>query len=167
MKGPNPKILRPLYHSRIVPNHYIALKDPKQLVFSCVIDTVISDHYPCFAIVDILKSRKHKPKFVQVYKHDPAAFLSFYDELSARFQDVPLDPDLCAGPNDNYALFESIVVDAKSKYLAPKTFRFKKYKHRLSPWITDDILHSIKYRDQLFREVRSVPNERTPIYHYL
>ena len=64
---------------------YCKLKDPKQLVFSCVIDTMISDHYPCFAIVDILKTRKHKPKIVQVYKHDPAAF---YDELSARFQKI-------------------------------------------------------------------------------
>ena len=137
---------------------YCKLKDPKQFVFSCVIDTMLSDHYPCFTIVDILKSWKHKPKFVQVYKHDPAASLSFYDELSARFQDVSLEPDLCADPNDDYALFESIVVDIKSKYFAPKTFRFKKYKHRLSPWITDGILHSIKYRYQLFREVWSVPN---------
>ena len=56
---------------------YCKLKDPKQLVFSCVIDTMISDHYPCFAIVDILKSRKHKPKFVQIHNHDPAAFRSF------------------------------------------------------------------------------------------
>ena len=83
-------------------------------------------------------------KFVQVHNHDPAAFRSFYDELSSRFQDVFLNPVLCAHPNDNYELFESIVVDTKSKYLAPKTARFKKYKHRLSPWITDDILRSIK-----------------------
>ena len=137
---------------------YCKLKDPKQLVFSCVIDTMISDHYPCFAIVDILKSRKHKPKFVQIHNHDPAAFRSFYEELSARFQDVSLNPDLCANPNDNYELFESIVVDTKSKYLAPKTVKFKKYKHRLSPWITDGILRSIKYRDKLFREVRCIPN---------
>ena len=137
---------------------YCKLKDPKQLVFSCVIDTMISDHYPCFAIVDILKSRKHKPKFVQIHNHDPAAFRSFYEELSARFQGVSLNPDLCANPNDNYELFESIVVDTKSKYLAPKTVRFKKYKHRLSPWITDGILRSIKYRDKLFREVRCIPN---------
>ena len=58
---------------------YCKLKDHKQLVFLCVIDTMISDHYPCFAIVDILKSRKHKPKFVQVHNNDPAAFRSFYD----------------------------------------------------------------------------------------
>ena len=134
----------------LIDQMYCKLKDPKQFVFSCVIDTMLSDHYPCFAIVDILWSWKYKPKFVQVYKHDPAAFLSFYDELSARFQDVSLEPDLCADPNDDYALFESIVVDIKSKYLAPKTVRFKKYKHRLSPWITDGILHSIKYRDHCF-----------------
>ena len=119
---------------------------------------MISDHYPCFAIVDILKSLKHKPKFVQIHNHDLAAFRSFYEELSARFQYVSLNPDLCASPNDNYELFESIVVDNKSKYLAPKTVRFKKYKHRLSPWITDGILRSIKYRVKLFREVRCIPN---------
>ena len=70
-----------------------------------------------------------------------------------RFQDVSLNPDLCANPNDNYKLFESIVVNTKSKYVAPKTVRLKEHKHRLSPWITDGILHSIKYRDQLFRQV--------------
>ena len=66
---------------------------------------------------------------------------------------MSLNPDLCANPNDNYEL---------SKYLAPKTVRFKKYKHRLSPWITDGILRFIKYRDQLFRKVRSVPNGTDP-----
>ena len=50
------------------------------------------------------------------------------------------------------------MVDTKSKYLAPKTVRFKKYKHRLSPCITDGILRSINYRDQLFRKVRPIPN---------
>ena len=88
---------------------------------------MISDRYPCFGIVDILKSRIHKPKFVEVHNHDPAVFRSFYDELSARFQDVSLNPDLCANPNDNYELFESIVVHTNSKYLTPKTVRFKKY----------------------------------------
>ena len=36
-----------------------------------------------------------------------------------------------------------------------KTVRFKKYEHRLPPWI---ILRSIKYRDQLFRKLQSIPN---------
>ena len=146
---------------------YCKLKDPKQLVFSCVIDTMISDHYPCFAIVDILKSRKHKPKFVQVYKHDPAAFLSFYDELSTRFQDVPLDPDLCADPNDNYALFESIVVDTKSKYLAPKTVRFKKYKHRLSHGSLMVFCIPSNIEINCFGKYDPLQTERTSIYHYL
>ena len=66
---------------------------------------MISDLYPCFAIVDILKSRKHKPKFVQVHNYDPAAFRSFYNELSVRFQDMSMNPNLCANPNDNYELF--------------------------------------------------------------
>ena len=68
---------------------YCKLKDPKQLVFSCVIDTMISDHYPCFAIVDILKSRKHKPKFVQIHNHDPAAFRSFMRNCQRDFKMCP------------------------------------------------------------------------------
>ena len=181
MKGPIPKILRPLYHSRMfpsitLPTHssgtlidqiYCKLKDPKQLVFSCVIDTMISDHYPCFAVVDILKSRKHKPKFVQVYKHDPAAFLSFYDILSARFQDVPLDPDLFADPNDNYALFESIVVDTKSKYLAQKTVRFKSINTGFPHGSRMVFCIPSNIEINCFGKYDPFQTERTSIYHYL
>ena len=43
-------------YNMLIDQMYCKLKDPKQFVFSCVIDTMLSDHYTCFSIVDILKS---------------------------------------------------------------------------------------------------------------
>ena len=80
---------------------------------------MIFDHYHCFAVVHSLKWRKHKSKYVQVRS---SGFPFFYVEFSVRLRDVSLVPDLCADPNDNCELFESIVVDTTSTYLAPKLF---------------------------------------------
>ena len=54
---------------------------------------------------------------------------------------------------------ENIILQAKSKYLSPKTVRFKKYKHKISPWLTAGILQSIKCRDVLYRRLLSIPRE--------
>ena len=63
---------------------------------------MIFEHYPSFAIADILKSRKHKPKFVDVY-------IVLIPRLSFLFV-MNCQWDL----NDKHAWFESIVVDTMS-----------------------------------------------------
>ena len=57
--------------------------------------------------------------------------------------------DLLNDPNENYNAFEKIILDAKDKFLSPKKVWFKKYRHKLSPWITNGILTSIKQRDKI------------------
>ena len=58
-----------------------------------------------------------------------------------------MDHDLFCDPNENYQHFEEIILNAKAKHLATKTVKFKKHKHKLSQWMTNGILNSIKYRD--------------------
>ena len=70
---------------------------------------------------------------------------------------------LLGDPNDNYTIFEEIIFKAKAKHLQPKTVRFKRYKHKLSPWMTKAILISIKMRDKLFCKLKSTPEIST---HY-
>ena len=62
-----------------------------------------------------------------IYDHGPVALRLFYDKLSVRLQDVLFNPDVFVDPNINYEWFNSIVVDTKSKYLSPKSVRFKIY----------------------------------------
>ena len=67
-----------------------------------------------------------------------------------------MDRDLFSDPNENYRQFEEIFFKAKAKYLAPKTVRFKKHKHKLSRWMTNGILNSIKFRDKLFLKLKTL-----------
>ena len=39
-------------------------------------------------------------------------------------------------------------------FLYLKTVRYNKYKHKKENWITTGILHSIKYRDKLYRKLK-------------
>ena len=96
------------------------MKHPKQFEFSCVIGSTLSDHYPFFFAILWTSEHHENIKFVQVYNPNSAALRHFYEELSVRIQDLALNLDLFTDPNDKYELFESIVVDIKSKYLSPK-----------------------------------------------
>ena len=64
-----------------------------------------------------------------------------------------VDKDLLSDPNLNYDIMERAISYSKEKYLPSKTVRFNKYKHKLSPWITNGILASIRYRDKLYYQL--------------
>ena len=55
-----------------------------------------------------------------------------------------MDRDLFCDPNENYQHFDEIILNAKTKHLAPKTVKLKKHKHKLSQWVTNGILNSIQ-----------------------
>ena len=81
--------------------------------------------------------------------HTKNILLSFCNEVETCLNEWQINRDLLANPNENYNIFDKIIMDAKAKYLSPKTVRFKKYKHKISPWMNHDILRSIKDRDDL------------------
>ena len=69
-----------------------------------------------------------------------------------------MDRDLFCDPNENYQHFEEIILNAKAKHLAPKTVKLKKHKHKLSQWMANGILNSIKYRDKIFLKLKALSN---------
>ena len=113
---------------------FCKLKDVRKLDFSGITKTDLSDHFPYFTALDICKTVNHKPKFVNVNNNSESAFPSLSREIST-------------------------ILQAKSKYLSPKTVRLKKNKHNISPWLTAGILQSIKCRDVLYRRLLSTPRE--------
>ena len=44
---------------------------------------------------------------------------------------------------------------AKEKHLPVKVKKANKYKHKLTPWITSGIIKSIKYKDKLYKTMKS------------
>ena len=45
-----------------------------------------------------------------------------------------------------------------------KTVKFNKYKHKRSPWITNGILRSLKFRDNLYKSLKCTMID-TPLYY--
>ena len=118
---------------------------------SGIVVTKISDHLPCFASVKLLiKANSKPPKFIKVDKNGPKAVEDFRQEVKKGISRTYFDNDLLADPNINYEKLESIIKSAKEKCLPLTEVKFKKYKHKISPWITFAIINSIKSRDQLY-----------------
>ena len=60
-------------------------------------------------------------------------------------------------PNLSYQAFEDFVLRIKDKNMPMKTVRFDKYKHKMTKWVTTGKIESIKFRDKLYRQLKSHP----------
>ena len=74
----------------------------------------------------------------------------FQDEIKTQIENSNFENDLLLDPNINYEKLEKIINDAQAKCFPVKEVKFNKYKHKISPWITHEILNSIKFRDKLY-----------------
>ena len=63
-------------------------------------------------------------------------------------------------PNNAYDSLSNTIIQHLDKFIPEKTVHFNKYKHRKEPWVTKEILSSIKERDQLHKKIiKSKPNK--------
>ena len=133
---------------------------------SAILFTSLSDHLPCMTSIDIMTYKKASPKYIKVNKTDSASFQAFYNEVESGMSTANIPHDLFSDPNISYSTMESIIATAKHNHLQPKLVRFNKYKYKMSPWITGGILHSIKFKDKLYKRLRST-NPQSPLYETL
>ena len=117
---------------------------------SGIIATKISDHLPCFSIINFSSKEPPKPKFIMIQKKGPKEMENFKKEVIQKIKDCNFDTDPLADPNKNYQLLEKVIADARVKCFPVVKVKFKKYKHKLTPWITFGLLNSIKHRDKLY-----------------
>ena len=147
------------HSSTLIDQIFCKLKNFRDLDSSGILISSLADHYPCFALLDICKKKNHKPKFITINNKNEQALASFCTEVETSLNKWQINNDLMTDPNENYNIFEKIILDAKTKHLSPKSVRFKKYKHKISPWINNDILRSIKERDDLHKTLVSTASD--------
>ena len=117
---------------------------------SAIILSKLSDHFPIITGIDILKKPNFRPKFVNVQENSPGAIQNFLSDIDYNMKNTTFNHDLFTDPNRNYKSFEDIISSSKEKNLPFKRKRFNKYKHKISPWITSEILNMIKFKDELY-----------------
>ena len=114
----------------------------------------LSDHQPYFMIIDTALKKRHPPKFIRIDVQTMEAMIKVKNELSESNLYNKLDPSMVADVNLNYNIINCEINKAKNKYMTSKLIKFKRKKHKLSPWITHGILSSIRYRDKLYKQLR-------------
>ena len=64
--------------------------------------------------------------------------------------------ELHQDPNTNHDKLENAIHLSKEKCLPVKIVRLKKYKHKISPWMTNGILSSIKIKDKMYIKLKKM-----------
>ena len=118
---------------------------------SGVIVTKISDHLPCFSIINYSNTANiKKPRYIKIQRKGTEAMNTFNSEVKEGLKNTPFDHNPLADPTMNYVKLETILKEARSKAFPIKEVKFNQKKHRLKPWITFDVLKAINLRDKLY-----------------
>ena len=159
--GLNPQITLPTRLSArratLIDHIFCSLSHNKKSCTSGIIFTELSDHFPCFTCLDQKLDMVDSQKFIKVATKDNISVQKFYDEINNTDIMQRLNTNSDHDPNANYEILENILCDARERFLPEKTVKFNKYKHKRSPWITLGILRSIKFRDNLYKKLKSTP----------
>jgi len=143
----------------LIDNIYVKLSDNFSQSTAGILYQNISDHQPCFVALDYLSTPVIPTKYVKISTKSPAALENFMNELE---NTCTLDKFVTAfdsDPNANYEILHNLLLQGMNKHLPIKTVRFNKYKHKKNKWVTTGLLHSIRFRDKLYKRVISAqPN---------
>ena len=81
----------------------------------------------------------------------------FKTESKNEISNQNLNNNLMSDPNLSYEAFEDFVIRIKHKHMPMKTVRFDKNKYKMTKWVTTRIIKSIKFRDKLYKQLKSIP----------
>ena len=160
-RGILPKITLPTrFSSRsatLIDNIYCKLPHGNKKETSGIFVSKISDHFPVFTCQEIFKSKCKSTRFVTVQEKSRSAMNKFSEFMETSINETHFCSDLTNDPNINYDKLENIIVEGNQRFFPTKEKRFNKYKHKLNSWMTSGIMRSIKFRDKLFRDLKSLP----------
>ena len=126
----------------------------------------LSDHLPCFMLINSQTRKRPPPKYMTIKKLTQHALLNIQNDLVEKNIYDKLDQSLMADVNQNYNIMHQEIYDTIEKHTLKKTVKLNKHKHKISKWITHGIIKSIKYRDRLYKTLKMTHHE-SPNYTIL
>ena len=113
-----------------------------------------SDHQPCFLIVDSITTNITTPKTVIIQTKSAEALANLSNELHEQNITAQICTNPFSNPNTTYDKLLSFVGYARSKHTPSRIVKFHRHKHKKQEWITKGILKSIRYRDNLYKQIK-------------
>ncbi len=147
-------------HGTLIDNIYCKLTDMTLNTTSGIlIKKKVSNHQPYFTFLNDIFHKTSPPKLIKINNQNLKSISNFQNELTELNIMSQLDSSPTANPNDNYKILHNIIETAKNKRLPLKTVKYNKYKHKKTKWITNGLLKSIYYRDDLYKKVKMLNTE--------
>ena len=147
----------------LIDNIFCKLSDSTLQSTSGILTQKLSDHQPYFTCLNTKYHNDRNPKYIKCYTNSEEAVKNTVRHLQSTKIISKLVMDENGDPNTNYNILHDIVENAINTHMPCKTVKFKKYKHKKHQWITQGILISIRYRDNLYRNMRKT-QPGTPEY---
>ena len=94
------------------------------------------------------------PKSITIQKFASHSVQSFKATVASANIYNKLNKKISADPNINYNIIQNSITAAKAKSFPVKTFKYNKHKN--SQWITQGLIKSIKNRDKLYANLKSL-----------
>ena len=153
-----PKITLPTRFTKqkgtLIDQSFCKYDNPKEFISAGIFVSDLSDHFPHFVSLDILKRSNKKPDFIQLFKHSENSYNAFDMEIESSLSNANISYNALDDPTENYIQIEEVCTTAQDKHLKPTLVRFRKRKHKLCPWMTRGILRSISVRDKLYKNLK-------------
>ena len=146
----------------LIDNIYVKPLDGNTVLSSHIFVSKLSDHFPLLTCLDIVKKPVYRPKYVYVQEKSPEAIQNFVAEVEDKMNNTYFYTSYLKDPNVNYKELEKIITDSREKHLPFKKKKFNKYIHKLSPWMTDEILEMIEHKDKLYKTKCLEPHDSLP-----
>ena len=113
-----------------------------------------ADHLPCLLTLDVLEKKAHPPKYVSFQKIDDESLVKFRLELVRADLGKQIDNSIQANPETTYQKLSEIIGEAYKNNFPIIKKRFQRHKHKIQPWMTNEILNMIKIKDDLYVKFR-------------
>ena len=150
----------------LIDNIFCSLSPSNLASQAGIIHTGISDHFPYFvSLCSPISKNINKPsRYVKHRIKSQEAYNGLLTDLMNSDLISFLDRSPYGDPNRNYNMLHNRVKELKEKHLPYKFVKFNKHRHENSSWITQGVIKSIRYRDKLYRELKS--SDRSSPRHF-
>jgi len=141
-------------HGTLIDNFLCKLTETTLDTTSGILINKLSDHQPYFTILNNISFKEPLPTYVKVSKKDKDSINRFHEALATSNNLSSMNINLTQDPNINYKILHDAVQAAKTIHLPDRLVKYDKHKHKKSKWITQSLIKSITFRDNLYKTLK-------------
>ena len=114
----------------------------------------ISDHQPCLIDIHNLTTTQNTPTFIHINTQNYNAMNNFKMNIVNANILNKLNHQALLNPNDNYEILNNIIKHNIKTHFPTRFVKYNNINTHKSSWITNGIIRSIRFRDNLYRQLK-------------